>query len=206
MADLVFYHAVPSRGQTVRWMLEELGEPYEARVLDFEKDEQHSAEFLSLNPMGKVPTITHKGAPVSESAAICTYLADAYPAAGLAVPIGDPLRGTYLKWLFFAPSCFEPALFEHMMPREGTSPMSLGFGSYDLVMDVLTDALQDRPFLMGERFTAADVVMGSNLRWAGGMNLLPDKPIFKDYIARLGARPAQQRADALDGQGDTQPA
>ncbi|MDA0338327.1 MAG: glutathione S-transferase family protein, partial [Proteobacteria bacterium] len=169
MTDLIFYHRVPSRGQTVRWMLEELGEPYETRVLDFEKDGQHGSEFLAINPMGKVPTITHEGAPVSESAAICTYLADAYPDAGLGVPIGDADRGTYLKWLFFAPSCFEPAVFEHMMPREGTSPLSMGFSSYDLVMDVLTDALKEGPYLMGEHFTAVDVVIGSGLRWAGWM-------------------------------------
>ena len=202
-ADIIFYHRVPSRAQVVRWMLEELGEPYETRVLDFDNDEQHGDAFLALNPMGKVPTIVHKGAPVSEVAAICCYLADAYSDAGLNVPISDSARGLYLKWLFFGPSCIEPAIFEHMMPREGTTPMSLGWGSYDMVLNVLEGAVEPGPYLMGDHFTAADIVIGSDLRWAGWMNVLPDRPVLKAYVARLEERTALKRADALDNEIST---
>ena len=196
--DLVFYHRSPSRAQTVRWMLEELDEPYETRLVDFEKDENHAPDFLALNPMGKVPVITHNGIPVSETAAICAYLADAFPGAGLNVPIGDPHRGPYMRWLFFGPSCFEPAVFEHLMPREGTSPSSVGWGSYELVIDAIETGLKPGPYLMGEQFTAADVVIGAGLRWARMMKLLPGRPAFDAYIAALESRPALQRSEAKD--------
>ncbi|MFN3233524.1 MAG: glutathione S-transferase family protein [Alphaproteobacteria bacterium] len=196
--EIIFYHRVPSRAQAVRWMLEELGEPYDVRVLDFEKDEHKSLEFLALNPMGKVPTIVHRGEPVSEAAAICAYLADAYPAAGLNVSNGSPGRGPYLKWLFFGPSCFEPAVFEHMMPREGTLPASLGWGSLQSVLDTIAAGLSPGPWLMGDHFTAADVVIGSDLRWGQMMNLLPENPVLEAYIGRLDERPALKRATTLD--------
>ncbi len=199
-AEIIFYHRVPSRAQAVRWMLEELGEPYDLRVLDFEKDEHKSPEYLALNPMGKVPTIVHQGVPVSEVAAICAYLADTYPKAGLGVPIGSPGRGPYLKWLFFGPSCFEPAVLEKMVPREGADPSSVGWGSFEAVIDTVAAGLEPGPWFMGGQFTAADIVIGTDLRWGQGMNLLPENPILEAYIDRLNERPALNRATKLDNE------
>ncbi|HEX5033312.1 MAG TPA: glutathione S-transferase, partial [bacterium] len=117
MAKLTLYHAAPSRSSIVRWMLEELGEPYELHVLSLAKGEQRQPSHLAVNPMGKVPALRHGDVVVTEAAAICTYLADEFPDAGLNIPIGDPRRGPYLKWLFFAPGCIEPAMTDRAFPR-----------------------------------------------------------------------------------------
>ncbi len=199
MADLTLYHAAPSRSSIVRWMLEEVGEPYDLQVLDLSKGEQRMPEYLGINPMGKVPALRHGETIVTESAAICTYLADAFPDAGLNVPIGAPERGAYLKWLFFGPGCIEPAMTDRAFPRrEEPRPGSVGYGDFDLVMEVTANAVETGPYLLGERFSAADVVVGSNLRWGMIFKLLPERPAFSRYVARLEERPALQRAVALD--------
>ena len=119
MADLTLYHISPSRSLLALWMLEEVGAEYEVRVLSTERDEQREPAYLAVNPMGKVPALAHEGTVITEAAAICAYLADAFPDAGLAVPIGTPARGVYYKWLFFGPSCFEPAVIDRMLKRAG---------------------------------------------------------------------------------------
>ncbi len=201
MTALTLYHAAPSRSSVVRWMLEELGEPYDIHVLTLSKGEQLSPEYRAINPMGKVPALRHGEAIITESAAICTYLADEFASAGLNIPIGDPRRGPYLKWLFFGPSCVEPAMMDHVYPRqEEPRRGTLGHGDYDTVMDVSAVAVGAGPYLMGEQFTAADVVMGSMLRWGLMFKLVPERSEFKEYVARLEARPALQRAVALDEQ------
>lgn len=199
MAKLTLYHAAPSRSSIVRWMLEELGEPYELHVLHLAKGEQHEPAYLAVNPMGKVPALKHGETVVTEAAAICTYLADEFPEARLNVPIGDPRRGTYLKWLFFAPSCVEPAITDRAFPRkEEARRATLGYGDFDTVMDVVAGGVEPGPYLMGEQFTAADVVLGSTLRWGMMFGLLPKRPEFVAYVGRLEQRPALQRATALD--------
>jgi glutathione S-transferase len=136
---------------------------------------------------------------ITEAAAICTYLADAFPRAKLAVPIGDPRRGIYLKWLFFGPGCLEPAITDKAFPRvEQPRRSTLGYGDFALVMDVLAKAVAKGPYLMGEQFTAADVVIGSTLRWGMMFNLLPKRAEFVDYTGRLAERPALKRASELD--------
>ena len=141
MPSLTLYHAAPSRSSVVLWMLEEIGEPYGVELVSFKKGENLRPEYLAVNPMGKVPALRHGGAVITESAAICTYLADAFPRAGLSIPIGDPQRGVYLKWLFFGPSCLEPAITDRAFPRREQPQRSmLGFGDFDLVMDVLAKA------------------------------------------------------------------
>ncbi len=199
MTKLTLYHAAPSRSSIVRWMLEELGEPYDLHVLNLAKAEQHAPDYLAVNPMGKVPAIRHGETIVTEAAAICTYLADEFPEARLNVPLGDPRRGTYLRWLFFAPSCIETAITDRAFPRQEEPRRGmLGYGEYDTVMDVVAETVAQGPYLLGDQFTAADVVVGSTLRWGTMFGLVPKRPEFVAYIGRLEQRPALQRATALD--------
>jgi len=196
---LTLYHAIPSRSSIVRWMLEEVGQPYEVRLLDLRAGDNRSADYLAVNPMGKVPALDHDGVVITEAAAICAYLADAFPNAGLAVPIGDKRRGTYLKWLFFGPSCVEPAVTDRAFPRKDEARRStLGHGDFDTVMDVLANGVSASPYLLGEQFTAADVVIGSGLRWGMMFKLIPARPEFTAYVDRLNARPAVKRAQDKD--------
>ena len=200
MADLTLYHAAPSRSSIVHWMLEEVGEPYDFHLVSFKKGENRLPNYLAVNPMGKVPALRHRDVVITEAAAICTYLADEFPNAKLNVPIGTPARGTYLKWLFFGPSCVEPAIMERAYPRKDTPPRAaLGFGEFETVVDVLAKAAAAaRPYLLGEQFTAADVVLGANIRWGMMFKMIPERPEFTAYAARIAARPAAQRAEAKD--------
>jgi len=200
MAQLTLYHAAPSRSSIVHWMLEELGEPYDIHLVSFKKGENRQPAFLAINPMGKLPTLKHGDAVMTEAAAICCYLADEFPRAGLNIPVGDPRRGPYLKWLFFGPSCIEPAVSERAFPRKEPAPRStLGYGDFDTVMEVLAKATAVAdPYLMGKQFTAADVIIGSQLRWGMMFKLIPERPEFAAYVGRLNQRPALKRATEKD--------
>jgi glutathione S-transferase len=199
MADLTLYHASPSRSSVVLWMLEELGQPYDVKLLKLSEGDNLKADYLAVNPMGKVPALDHKGTIITEVAAICTYLADEFPQAKLNIPIGTPRRGVYLKWLFFGPGCFEPAVIDRAAPRkEEARRAMLGYGTFDTTMDVVAKAVAKGPWLMGEQFTAADVVIGANIRWGTIFKLIPERPEFTAYAARIAARPAAQRAEAKD--------
>ena len=199
MAKLTLYHAAPSRSSIVRWMLEEVGEPYEIQLLSLSKGDNRAPDYLAVNPMGKVPALRHGDAVITEAAAICAYLADEFPRAKLNVPIGDARRGPYLKWLFFGPSCIEPAMMDRAFPRkEEARRAALGYGDFDTVIKVLTDAVARGPYILGEQFTAADVVIGSTLRFGMLFKLLPEQPEFTAYTGRLAQRPALQRAEAKD--------
>ena len=200
MPQLTLYHAAPSRSSIVHWMLEELGEPYDIHLVSFKKGENRQPAFLAINPMGKLPALRHGDVVITEAAAICTYLADEFPKSKLNVPVGDPRRGVYLKWLFFGPSCVEPAISERAFPRKDPPPpATLGFGDFDTVVDVLAKgAGAANPYLMGAQFTAADVIIGSGLRWGMMFKLLPEREEFKTYVARLEERPALKRATEKD--------
>jgi len=199
MPKLTLYHAAPSRSSIVHWMLEELGEPYDIHLISFKKGENLKPDFLAVNPMGKLPTIKHGDAVITEAAAICTYLADEFPQAKLNVPVGNPQRGVYLKWLFFGPSCIEPAVIDRAAPRkEAARRGMLGYGDFDTVMNVVAKALEKGPWLMGEQFTAADVIIGANLRFGMMFKMIRERKEFTDYAARIAARPAAQRAEAKD--------
>lgn len=197
-ADLVLYYNPRSRAQMARWMLEEVGAPYDQVLVDFEKGEHKTPEFLALNPMGKLPTLVHKGVVVTETAAVIAYLADAFPKAGLAPAISDPLRGAYYRWLFFGGSCFEPAMIDVMMKRPPVQKSMAGWGDFDDVKATLKTALTPGPYLLGDRFSAADVYIGSELSWAMlfGAPGLKEEPVFVDYVERLKARDAYQRANS----------
>jgi glutathione S-transferase len=200
MAKLTLYHASPSRSSIVHWMLEEIGEPFDIQLVSFKKGENRQPAYLAINPMGKLPALKHGDAVVTEAAAICTYLADEFPKAKLNIPIGNPKRGIYLKWLFFGPSCVEPAMLERAFPRKETAPrIAAGFGDYDTVMDVLSQGVRAaKPYLLGEQFTAADVIIGSGLRFGMMFKMIPERPEFTDYVARLNERPALKRTIEKD--------
>jgi len=195
---VTFFHSPQSRSAGTLVLLEELGADYELRVLNLRKGEQRQAEYLAVNPMGKVPAIVHDGALVTEQGAVYAYLADLYPEAGLTPAIDDPLRGPYLRWLFFYGSSFEPALIDRSMKREPAPPSTAPYGDYDTMLKTLTDQLATGPFLLGERFTAADVLWGSALRWTTMFKLVPESPVVAGYIDRVTSRPAFARAAKID--------
>src|SRR6266700_7529581 len=191
MAKLTLYHAAPSRSSITLWMLEEIGEPYDIHFLSLSKGDNRTPDYLAVNPMGKVPALKHGDTVITEAAAICAYLADEFPRAKLNVPIGTAYRGVYLKWLFFGPSCIEPATMDRAFPRkEEARRAALGYGDFDTVIDVAAQAVASGPYLLGEQFTAADVVIGSTLRWGMMFKGLPERPEFLAYAGRLGERPA----------------
>ena len=199
MANLTLYHASPSRSSVVLWMLEEVGQPYDIKLLSLSKGENLKPDYLAVNPMGKVPALRHGDAVITEGAAICTYLADEFPDKKLNVPVGNPGRGVYLKWLFFGPSVIEPAMTDRAFPRkESPRAASVGWRDFDTVLQILSDALAKGPFLMGEQFTAADIVIGSGLRYGMMFKLIPERQEFQEYVGRITARPAAQRAQAKD--------
>jgi glutathione S-transferase len=199
MADLTLYHAAPSRSSVVLWMLEEIGEPYDIHLLSLKQGTNREPDYLAVNPMGKVPALRHGDTVITEVAAICTYLADAFPQAGLNIPLDDPQRGPYLKWLFFSPGVLEGAMMDRAFPRSEPPPRTaLGYGEFDTTMDVTANAVTPGPFLMGDKFTAADVVVGSTLRWGTLFKLIPERKEFADYMGRFVDRPAARRAQAKD--------
>ncbi|MGN7726835.1 glutathione S-transferase family protein [Luteimonas sp. 22616] len=198
--ELVFYTNPQSRGRIVRWMLEEVGQPYRTQVLAFD-GAQKSPEYLAINPMGKVPAIVHRGMVVTEGAAICAYLADAFPETGLAPAHGDPLRGIYYRWMFFAAGPVEAAVSAKALgllaPAERAG--MVGYGSFEQTVDTLELAAKSAsPWLLGEQFTAADVYVGSQVSWGLMFKTLPERPAFVEYATRLRAREAALRAVALD--------
>ena len=195
MADkLVFYHNPMSRGRIVHWMLEEVGAPYETRIIDLKKREQKSPAYLAVNPMGKIPAIVDGDTVVTETPAICAYLADAFPSAGLAPPVGDRARGTYYRWLFFGAACLEPALFDRAMGRPPVEREGmLAYGNYESAVGALEFALARGPWILGERFSAADVYVGAQVGWGLSMKSLEPRPVFQQYGERCAQRPAFKR-------------
>jgi glutathione S-transferase len=195
---VTFFHSPQSRSAGALILLEELGADYELQVLNLKKGEQRQRAYLAVNPMGKVPAIVHDGAVVTEQGAVCAYLADLYPEAGITPAIGDPLRGPYLRWLFYYGSSFEPALIDRSMKREPAPPSSSPYGDYETMLKTLTDQLAQGPYLFGERFTAADVLWGTALRWTTMFKLVPETPVIAAYVARVASRPAVARAAKID--------
>ena len=199
MPNLTLYHAAPSRSSIVLWMLEELGQPCDIKLIKLSAGDNLKPDYLAINPMGKVPAVKHGDTVITEAAAICTYLADEFPDKKLNVPVGTPRRGEYLKWLFFGPSVIEPAMTDRAYPRkEAPRAAALGWRDFDTVLDIVAKPLAKGPFLLGEQFTAADVVIGSGLRYGMMFKMIPERKEFTDYVARFAARPAAKRAEAKD--------
>ena len=197
--ELVFYTNPQSRGRIVRWMLEEVGAPYRTEVLGYDGG-MKSAAYRAINPMGKVPAITHGGVVVTECAAICAYLADAFPTAGLAPPIGDKRRGPYFRWLFFAAGPLEAATSNRALGfvvPEGRERM-IGYGTYEETIATLEGALSASDYVAGDAFTAADVYVGSHLGFGMQFGTIEKRPVFESYWQRVSAREAAVRANAID--------
>src|SRR5271169_1762350 len=207
--ELVFYTHPMSRGRIVRWMLEEIGQPYRSELLDYDGTMKAPA-YLSINPMGKVPAIRHGDTVVTEAAAICAYLADVFPAARLAPQPGDRLRGPYYRWLFFVAGPLEAAWTNRAMgfvvPQERERMM--GYGRFEDVINVLEAAVSRSEYVVGDYFTAADVYLGSGIGFGMQFGTIEKRPVFEKYWGRLSARPAALRAkeidDALAAQQQTQ--
>ena len=195
------YWAPRSRSLRIVWLLEEIGRPYERIAVDIRSGLQTDPAFLKLNPMGKVPVLVDGEAVVSESGAIAAYLGDRFPEAGLAPPVGDPRRGAYLKWLFFSGNCIE-ASFAEKFGNLQLPYTAAGWGSFERVVDVLEQAVDDGSWLLGDQFTVADVIIGADLNF--GMNafkLIEPRPALTAYVDRCLARPAFERAQAIDAAG-----
>lgn len=195
-----FYHAPNSRSGGTLALLEELGADYELHVLDFKAGEQRQSTYRAINPMSKVPAILHDGVLVTEQPAVFMYLADLYAEAGLAPAVGDPLRGAYLRWLVFYGSCFEPALVDRSLNRDPAPPSTSPYGTWEDVMHTLQKQLAKGPYMLGERFTAVDVLWGGALHWTTLFHLVPETPHIRAYIDRVITRPAMQRATAKDAE------
>jgi len=197
---LTFFHSPQTRSTGALALLEELGARFELRVLNMKAAEQRGPGFLAINPMGKVPAVLHGDALVTEQPAIYLYLADLFPDAGLAPGLRDPLRGPYLRWLVYYGSAFEPAVVDRAMKREPTPPGMCPYGDYDTMLDTLVNQLSRGPYLLGDVFSAADVLWGSALSWTTQFGLVPDLPVLREYIARITGRPAFARVRERDAE------
>lgn len=195
------YHSPRSRSGRPRWLLEEIGEPYELVTLDFSKGEHKSPEYLKIHPHGVVPALVDGEVKLIESAAICMYIADKFPQKRMAPPVGTPARGAYYQWMVYTMATLEPPVLQIflntvMLPEEKRSAAAVDEGreTFAGVAQTLTQALTGRPYLLGSEFSAADVMIGSTLAWGSFMGLLAGQPVLEDYVKRLMERPAYQRA------------
>jgi glutathione S-transferase len=200
MSELVFYTNPQSRGRIARWMLEEVGAPYSTEILEYGTT-MKSPEYLAINPMGKVPAIRHGDTVVTECAAICAYLADAFPEAGLAPPPAE--RGAYYRWLFFAAGPLESAIVNAALGFEVPEDkrMTVGYGTKDLALDTIETAIADSPYVAGDAFSAADVYVGSQIAFGLQFGTVPKRDSFAAYVARVTDRDAYRRAAAIDDGG-----
>ena len=200
MSDAITFYTNPmSRGRIARWMLEEVGEPYETVLLDYGTTMKRP-EYLAINPMGKVPAIKHGETVVTEGAAICAYLADIFPDKGLAPPPGHPLRGPYYRWMFFAAGPVEASVTGKalgLLAPEDKAAMA-GYGTFDATMMALERAVSRGDYICGDQFTAADVYVGSQIGWGLMFGTIDKRPAFTDYVGRLQSRPAAIRAREID--------
>jgi len=197
---ITLFHSPNSRSAGARILIEELQAEHDLHVLDLKAIQQREPAYLAINPMGKVPALRHGDTIVTEQAAVYMYLAELYPERDLSPAPGDPLRGAYLRWMVFYGSCFEPAVVDRAMQRDAGPPSTSPYGSYEAVIDSIERQLRPGPWLLGERFTAADVLWGSALGWICAFNLMPRSPAVAAYLERFQARPAVQRAQALDAE------
>jgi len=195
---ITLYWAPRTRSLRALWVLEESGAPYSRVRLDLFAGEQKTPRFRAINPMAKVPVLANGRLSIAESGAICAYVAEAFPDAGLAPPVGDPARGRYLQWLFFSPGCVEPA-FLTRSANVPVRPEMASFGDFDRVFDILEAAVHPGPWLLGEKFTAADVMIGLDLYFGIDVfKLVPERPALRAYVDRCLARPALRRARAIE--------
>ena len=197
---VTLFYAPQSRATGALALMEELGVPYDLEVLNFKTKQQRGDKYLAVNPMGKVPAVLYKGVLVTEQPAVYMFLADLYAEKGLAPAIGDPLRGAYLRWMVFYGSSFEPAVVDRAMQNKPADPSTCPYGDFDTMLATLESQLKQGPWMLGERFTALDVLWGVALRWTTGFKLVPESPVIKTYTERANALPSVQRARAKDAE------
>ena len=195
---LVFFHAPQSRSSGVAVLLDELAAPHEVRIVDMKDGEQRQPAFLAINPMGKVPALLYGNALVTEQVAIYLFLADLFPAAGLAPGLTETSRGPYLRWMAFYGSCFEPAVVDRAMKRDPAPLATSPYGDFDTMLGTLVGQLRTHPFIAGGRLTAADILWCGALQWITSFGLLPETAEIMDYIGRIGARPSFTRVKDRD--------
>ena len=193
MSRVTLYHAPQTRSTGVRVLVEELGADVDVVALDLRAGENRAPAFLALNPLGKVPALLDGDALVTEQVACYLFLADRFPEAGLAPALGDPLRGPYLRWMAFYGSSFEPAFVDRAMKREPGPQAMSPYGSFEAVMGAVADQLAPGPWMLGERFTALDVLWGGALGWLTAFGLVEATPVIAAYAARVAARPASRK-------------
>lgn len=198
MTTLTLYHNPQSRSASARVLLEALGVPYEVKLVEFAGGQNRTPEFLAINPLGKLPTLVHDGAVITEQVAITIYLADRFPAAKLAPAFDHPLRGPYLRWISFYAACFEPALMDHAFKRPPVDPTTAPWRDYDSVIAALVAQLSRGDYILGDTLTAADLLWGTGLRWTTEFGIVPKLPEIVAYLERVAAHPAVIRAGELD--------
>jgi glutathione S-transferase len=197
---ITLFHSPQSRSSGALTLLEELGAPYRLHVLNMKAGEQRRPEYLAVNPLGKVPAILHRGALVTEQVAIFIYLADLFPNAALAPAIGDVRRGPYLRWLVYYASCYEPALVDRAMQREPAPQATSPYGTFDTMLESVVSQIRERPFLLGETISAADILWGNALNWGVMFKLVPEEKAIADYVARIVQRPAAIKVATMDSE------
>jgi glutathione S-transferase len=196
--SITLFHAPQTRSTGALALLEELGAPYELRLVDIHAGDLRAPAFRAINPLGKVPTILDGGVPVTEQVAICIHLADRFPGAGLAPPIGDPRRGPYLRWLAYYAACYEPALVDKAHGRPPAPASETPYGDFDAMLDAVEGALRPGPYLLGASVTAADILWGIALEWGMMFGLVPRREAFVDYAGRIMGRDAVRRVGERD--------
>jgi glutathione S-transferase len=195
---LIFFHSPNTRSAGARILLEELGVPYELHVLNMRAGEQRQADYLKVNPMGKVPAVLHGDTLVTEQVALYIYLPDSFPEAGLSPALTDPLRGAYLRWVAYYGSCFEPAVVDHALKRD-PAPLSMcPYGDFDTMLNTLVGQLEKGSYILGDRFSAADLLWGLSLNWMTSFKLVPEMPVIMEYVGRIKARPSFAKVTEAD--------
>jgi glutathione S-transferase len=195
---ITLFHSPQTRSSATLTLLEELGAPYELHVLNMKAGEQRESAYLAVNPLGKVPAIRHRGALVTEQVAIFLYLADLFPAAGLAPAIGDLRRGPYLRWLVYYAACYEPALVDRARKRE-PAPLAMSpYGDFDTMLGTVVERIANSPYLLGDTLSAADLLWGMALHWGTMFKIVPENPVIAHYVANITARPSFAKVAAMD--------
>jgi len=197
---VTLFHSPNTRSSGTLTLLDEIGAPYDLEVLNMTAGEQRQPAYLAINPMGKVPALKHGDALITEQVAIYLYLAALFPEAKLAPPIGDPQRGPYLRWLVFYAACFEPAVIDRALKREPGQQAMSTYGDFDTMLSTLKAQLAKGPYILGDRFSAADVLWGTALDWTTQFKLVPESPEIMAYVERIRARPAVAKARAKDAE------
>ncbi|WP_315835968.1 glutathione S-transferase family protein [Bradyrhizobium prioriisuperbiae] len=197
-APITFFHSPQTRSSGALTLLEELGAPYELKVLNMKAGEQRQPAYLAINQLGKVPAILHGETLVTEQVAIFIHLADLFPQAGLAPALTDPRRGAYLRWLVYYAACYEPGLVDRAMKRDPAPPAMSPYGDFDTMLQAVVSQVTDRPYLLGDKISAADILWGNALHWGSLFKLIPESDTVTAYVKRVTQRPAALKVAAMD--------